>query len=41
MKREPQIRIRNERFIRRYLQLEVLGDYVFLFLVLRFIIIYK
>ena len=41
LKREPQISIRKERFIRRYLQYEVLGDYVFQFLVLMYIIIYK
>ena len=29
LKREPQIRIRKERFIRRYLQYGVLGDCVF------------
>ena len=29
LKREPQISIRKERFIRRYLQYEVLGDCVF------------
>ena len=29
LKREPQISVRKERFIRRYLQYEVLGDYVF------------
>ena len=29
LKREPQISIRKERFIRRYLQYDVLGDCVF------------
>ena len=41
LKRERQISIRKERFIRRYLQYGVLGDCVFWFLVLMYIIIYK
>ena len=41
LKRERLISIRKERFIRRYVQYGVLGDYVFYFSVLMYIIIYK